>query len=168
MWKSVNQCNHSAFLQQAEQYNKKAVNRQYKVGDLVYLSNPVLNKNQVKQFQQSWKGPYQVIEVCSQSPLSFSCPFHSVIAHMNRVNPYTGPGTLPASPTDDQDRPRGRPRKLPPVSPPVKKKPGPSATTAPDPASARTYRKAEKFSPTNSPSTPVRPSIPYNLCRHHQ
>ncbi|KAJ8865746.1 hypothetical protein PR048_033267 [Dryococelus australis] len=39
VWKSAKQCNHVAFLQQAAQSNKKAVNRQYKVGDLVYLSN---------------------------------------------------------------------------------------------------------------------------------
>ncbi|KAJ8873893.1 hypothetical protein PR048_024729 [Dryococelus australis] len=166
VWKSVKQRNHSAFLQQAAQYNRKAVNRQYKVGDLVYRSNPVLKKTQVKKFQQDWKGPYPVIEVCLSVTLKLQLSFCSVSVHVNRVKPYTGPATLPASATDDQDRSRGRPCKLPPASPPVKKKPGPSATTTPDPASARTHRKIAKFSPPNSPSTPVRPPIPYNLHRH--
>ncbi|KAJ8890913.1 hypothetical protein PR048_010422 [Dryococelus australis] len=141
VWKSVKQHNHAAFLQQAAHYNKKAVNRQYKVGDIVYLSDSALKKNQVKKYQQAWKGLYP---------------------------PYTGPATLPASETDDQDRPCSRPHKLPPASPPIKKKPGPSATTTPDPASAHTHRKAAKVSPPNSPSTPVRPPIPYSLFCHHQ
>ncbi|KAJ8890355.1 hypothetical protein PR048_009863 [Dryococelus australis] len=57
VWKSMKQQNYATFLQQAAQCNKKAVNGQYKVGDFVYLSNPVLKKNQVK-FQQVWKGLY--------------------------------------------------------------------------------------------------------------
>ncbi|KAJ8893650.1 hypothetical protein PR048_006250 [Dryococelus australis] len=143
VWKSVKHRNHSALLQQEVQYNKKSVNRQYKVDDLVYLSNAVLKKNHVK-FQQDWKGQYPVIE------------------------PYMGPATLLVSAIDDQDRPCGRPRKLPSASPPVKKKLGPSAKTTPDPASAYTYRKAAKVSPPNSPSTPARPPISYNQCCRHQ
>ncbi|KAJ8877151.1 hypothetical protein PR048_021604 [Dryococelus australis] len=124
VWKSVKQHNHAAFLQQAAQYNKKAVNGQYKVGDHVYLSNPELKKSQVKKFQQDWKGPYLVIEIVLAGD------------HVNCLQPRL-----------------------------VKKKTGPSATTIPDPTSARTYRKAAKVSPPNSPSTPP---IPYNLCCHHQ
>ncbi|KAJ8897750.1 hypothetical protein PR048_003100 [Dryococelus australis] len=153
VWKLVKQRNHSAFLQQEAQYNKKAVNRQYMV---------------VKKFQEAWKGSYPVTEVCFPVTLKLQLPFCSVIIHMNRVQLYTGPATLPASATDDQDRPGGRPSKLPPALPPVKKKPGPSATTTPEPASACTYRKAAKVSPPNSPSTLVRPPIPYNLRRRHQ
>ncbi|KAJ8878886.1 hypothetical protein PR048_019485 [Dryococelus australis] len=118
VWKSVKQGNSSTFLHQTAQYNKKAVNSQYKVGDLVYLKNPVLKKNQVqKKFQQSWKGPYPVIEVCSPVTLKLHLPFRSVIVHVNRMKQYTGPATLPASATDDQDHPRRRPCKLPPGSP---------------------------------------------------
>ncbi|KAJ8897752.1 hypothetical protein PR048_003102 [Dryococelus australis] len=67
VWKSVKQRNHAAFLQQAAQYNKKAVSRQYKVGDLVYLSNPVLIKESIT--------------------LKLQLPFCSVIVHVNRVKP---------------------------------------------------------------------------------
>ncbi|KAJ8897137.1 hypothetical protein PR048_002483 [Dryococelus australis] len=84
---------YSAFLQQMAQYNK-AVNRQYKVGDLLYLSNPVLEKNQVKKFQQAWKGPYPVIEVCSPVTLKLQLPFHSVIVHVNRVQLHYLPQQL--------------------------------------------------------------------------
>ncbi|KAJ8897506.1 hypothetical protein PR048_002853 [Dryococelus australis] len=87
--------------------------------------------------------PYPVIEVCSPVTLKLQLPLHSVIVHVNRVKPYT-------------------------ALPPVKKKPGPPATTTPDPASARTHRKVAKVSPPNSPSTLVRPPILYNLRhRHH-
>ncbi|KAJ8887621.1 hypothetical protein PR048_013838 [Dryococelus australis] len=144
---SVKQCNHAAFLQQ---YNNKAVDRKYKVGDFVYMNNQVWKKNQVKKFQQAWKGPYPFIEVCLQSPLCFSC--HSiVIIHVNRVQLHYL-----------------HPRKLHPSSPPVKKKLGSPATPPPEPASAGISGKGSKVSSPNSPSAPVRPTIPFNLRRRHQ
>ncbi|KAJ8873385.1 hypothetical protein PR048_027021 [Dryococelus australis] len=87
VWKSGKQRNHATFLQQAVKYNKKVVHRQYKVSDLVYLSNPV----------------------CSPVTLKLQLPFCSIIIHVNRVKSYTCPATLLASATDDQDRPRRRP-----------------------------------------------------------
>ncbi|KAJ8897720.1 hypothetical protein PR048_003070 [Dryococelus australis] len=140
VWNSVKQRNHSVFLQQAAQYNKKAVNKQYKVGDLVYLNNPVLKKNQVKKFQQVWKGPFPVIEVqLHYQPLQLKINIVPVGNHLSCLQPRL-------QSRRSQDLQIRRLQILP----------------------RHTYRKAAKFSPPNSPSTPMRPPIPYNLRRRHQ
>ncbi|KAJ8890818.1 hypothetical protein PR048_010327 [Dryococelus australis] len=45
----------------------------------------MLKMNQVKKFQQSWKGPYPVIEVCSSVTIKLQLPFRSVIVHRSRT-----------------------------------------------------------------------------------
>lgn len=107
-WKGVKQRNHQSFLQQAKQHDRQAVTPQYRVGDLVYLSNVVLKKSQVKKFKKFWKGPYPILEVLSPVTLKLQLPFRSIVVHVNRVKPYLSRFPV-ATQDDDEDRPRGRP-----------------------------------------------------------
>ena len=47
---------------QKEQYDKKATERRFDVGDLVYMTEPVVPKGLSKKFRVRWKGPYRVID----------------------------------------------------------------------------------------------------------
>ena len=47
---------------QKDQYNKKATERRFDIGDLVYMTEPVVPKGLSKKFRVRWRGPYRVVD----------------------------------------------------------------------------------------------------------
>ena len=51
-----------AQLRQKVQYDKKATERRFDIGDLVYMTEPVVPKGLSKKFRVKWKGPYRIVD----------------------------------------------------------------------------------------------------------
>ena len=77
----------SAQRRQKKDCDLKVLERQYNIGDLVYLINCSLKVGQSNKLKPIWKGPYLVIKVIS--PVLFRIKGHKreVVVHHDRLKP---------------------------------------------------------------------------------
>ena len=50
---------------QIELYDRRVHGEEFNVGDLVWLNNPVINKNRGRKLHCPWSGPYRIIKKLS-------------------------------------------------------------------------------------------------------
>lgn len=72
---------------QKQQYDKKAVETNYTVGQMVYLHVPQIKRGTVKKLSRLWKGPYKVVEVVSNLNVVLRIRGKNVKVHVNRIKP---------------------------------------------------------------------------------
>lgn len=74
---------------QAIQYNKTSKNREFSLGDLVYLHDPTTQVGLSKKLGKPWTGPYRVIEV--KGPVTYKIRLlngrKELVVHANRLKP---------------------------------------------------------------------------------
>lgn len=74
---------------QTYQYNKKSKDRNFYLGQLVYLHDPAIGTGLSKKLTKPWKGPYRIIEI--KGPVTYRVKklnsHKEVIVHANRLKP---------------------------------------------------------------------------------
>ncbi|KAJ4425404.1 hypothetical protein ANN_28019 [Periplaneta americana] len=72
-----------------EYYNRRAKPREFQIGDLVYLYDPIATRGKNTKFAYHWQGPFEVIKKLSQLVYSVKIYGESCInLHVNRLKEY--------------------------------------------------------------------------------
>lgn len=69
------------------QYNEKATEVKYEVGQYVLLHVPSIGRHRVKKLSRLWKGPYQIVRVNSPLNVVLRIRKREVVVHVNRIKP---------------------------------------------------------------------------------
>ena len=80
--------NEKARKRQKEQYDKRAVNLQYKIGDRVLLDVRVVNEGDSRKFTSYFRGPYRVVKVFDNRTVEIADEKYVIQrVHVNRLKP---------------------------------------------------------------------------------
>lgn len=70
------------------QYDLKAREKKFKIGDRVLLHQPLVRRGRSKKLVKPWVGPYTVIEINSDVNITIKKGKHVQKVHINRVKPF--------------------------------------------------------------------------------
>jgi predicted aspartyl protease len=78
---------------QEKNYNRKATEPGYSVGDFVWLNSPRIRKGISKKLTLPWEGPYLIVKKLGDVVLRIQKTSRSLpkVVHANRLKPYLGP-----------------------------------------------------------------------------
>lgn len=69
-------------------YDKKAKDKNFKIGDLVLLHAPQVKRGRSKKLMMPWVGPYTVIDICNDVNVMIKKGRNSYKVHKNRLKPF--------------------------------------------------------------------------------
>lgn len=79
-----------AKIKQKDQYDKRAKEGRYEIGDQVYLHNPAIKTGLTRKFTKQWIGPFRITDQLSNElyEIKNQLEKESRIIHFNRLKPY--------------------------------------------------------------------------------
>jgi hypothetical protein len=90
-YKAVGQSNRRSHLKNKRLYDRKAKNRSFETGDLVYLYSPAVKPGLTRKFHTAWSGSHRVTAKVTE--LNYEIvdqKGRNQVVHSNRLKPYNG------------------------------------------------------------------------------
>jgi hypothetical protein len=92
-YKTVRENRNKSYQTNKKYYDRKAKDRTFKTGDIVYLYNPAKNSHMPKKFRTIWDGPYKVkSRKITLNYLIENEQGKEQLVHINRLKKTNNPG----------------------------------------------------------------------------
>lgn len=75
-------------VQSKEYYDKRAIQKEFKCGDLVLLHAPQVKRGRSKKLSMPWIGPYKVLDICNDVNIIIKKGRQTYKVHKNRLNHF--------------------------------------------------------------------------------